>query len=119
MLQILSLENFDNFVKKVRRVAFERPFKVAKKSKLVKQVSEEDIEKIITFKEVKILILDEYVVKQNEEYVVIDASYENCAKLLDSVVDRLINNELNKMASEGELECYFDDDLNDFRFKLK
>lgn len=49
----------------------------------------------------------------------IDASYENCAKLLDSVVDRLINNELNKMASEGELECYFDDDLNDFRFKLK
>jgi hypothetical protein len=119
MLQKLTIEEFDKFVLKVRRSAFETPFKIAKKEKLARNATEEDIEKIITLKEVRILILDEYVVEHNEEYVTIDAAYENCSRMLNAVVDRLVNNELNKMASEGEIECYFDDEFNDFRFKFK
>lgn len=119
MLQKLPMEKFDGFVKKVRRIAFETPFKLAKKLKLAKQASEDDIEQIITFKEVKLLILDEYVVEYNDEYVLIESNYENCSKILESTVNRLVNNELNKMASEGEVECYFDDETNDFRFQIK
>ena len=119
MLQKLTMKKFDGFVKKVRRIAFETPFKLTKKLKLAKQVSEEDIEQKITLKEVKLLILDEYVVEHNDKYVLIESNYENCSKILESTVNRLVNNELNKMASEGDAECYFDDEINDFRFQIK
>lgn len=119
MLKTIKSKDFDNFVKKVRRIAFETPFKAINKTKLAKQASDEDIEKIITFKEVKLLILDEYADEYTEDYIVINDSYENCSKILDAVLSRLINNELNKMASDGELDCYFDDEINDFRFKFK
>lgn len=119
MLQKLPMIKFDDFVRKVRRIAFETPFKLAKKLKLAKQASENDIEQIITFNEVKILILDEYVLEYNDEYVVIESNYENCSKILESTVNRLVNNELNKMASDGDAECYFDDETNEFRFQIK
>lgn len=119
MLKKLKIENFDDFVRRTRRVAFEAPFKLAKKLKLARQATEEDIEKIISFKEVKLLILDQFVEEHTDEYVVINSDYETCSKILDSVINRLVNNELTKMASEGELECYFDSDINDFRFQIK
>jgi hypothetical protein len=119
MLKKLTIENFDNFVKKTRRIAFETPFKLAKKLKLAKLATEEDIEQVISFKEVKLLILEQYSKEYNNDYVIIDNDYDNCSKILDSVISRLVNNELNKMASDGELECYFDSEINDFRFQIK
>ena len=121
MLRQLNYPELELFCKKIRRIAFESTLKVnaKKKKKKFTPPSEEVIESVITLKEVKSLLIDEYSLDTTDKYVVLDNDESVCEKMLESVISRLINNELNIMVNEGVLECYFDSDTNDFMFKMK
>jgi len=121
MLRQLSYNELEEFCKKIRRIAFESTLKINAKKKKKKFVSpaEEVIEDVITLKEVKTILVDEYSLETTDDYIVLDNDHSVCQMMLESVISRLINNELNKMVNEGVLDCYFDDDANDFLFKVK
>jgi hypothetical protein len=119
MLRQLNYPELELFCLKIRRIAFESTLKVNSKKKKFVSPAEEVIESVITLKEVKTLLIDEFSLDTTDEYVVLDNDHSVCQLMLESVISRLINNELNIMVNEGVLECYFDNDSNDFLFKMK
>jgi hypothetical protein len=121
MLRQLNYPELELFCLKIRRIAFESTLKANAKKKKKNFVSPADevIESVITLKEVKTLLINEYSLDTTDEYVVLDNDESVCELMLESVISRLINNELNIMVNEGILECYFDSDANDFMFKMK
>ena len=120
MLTKLNYAELDEFCKKIRRVAFESTLKVSAKKKKKKFIPplEEDINAVISIREIRTLLIAEYSVDTTNEHVVLNNDYAVCQKMLESIVNRLINNELNKMVNEGVLDCYFDDVANEFLFKV-
>ena len=78
-----------------------------------------EIDKVIGFDEVKTIIIEDFAESFENDIVVIDDDVEHCNEIFNAVFQRLINNELCIMASEGILDCYFDDEEEDFVFKVK
>lgn len=121
MLQSLTKTQFDKFVNKVRRMTFELPIRAKHLSDGTKFVrpKQVDIDKALTFEEVKTIIVEDFIVKMESGNFVLDDDPENCNEIFNAIFQRLINNELCLMASQGILDCYFDDESKDFVFKLK
>lgn len=121
MIQNLTKKEFEKFINKVRRMTFELPLRAKHLQEGTKFIrpKQKDIDKVIGFDEVKTIILEDFAISQEDDFVSIDDDTENCNQIFNAVFQRLINNELCLMASEGILECYFDDEEKDFVFKLK
>ena len=114
MLKQLTYSDLQEFCKKLRRVAFESTLKVSKKK--FKSPSEEVIDDVISIREVSTILLDEFSLETTDKYIVLDNDYTVCQLMLNSVINRLVSNELNRMVNDGVLDCGFDDDTNDFFF---
>lgn len=122
VLQILTQKQFDKFVNKVRRAAYELPLRAKHLQEGTKFVRPtiKDINKVLSLKEVKTIIIEDFAVGfETNGDIVLDDDSEKCGEIFNAVFQRLINNELCLMASEGILDCYFDDEEEDFIFKLK
>jgi hypothetical protein len=99
--QIINLEKYADFVRKKAARSFAENY-------------EDDVNTFVTLNQTISMIKENSIGKDEEgKYLMDDSSYEN---LFVALKLRIYNSGLSKLASQGKLECAWDDDKDNMVF---
>ena len=99
--QILNLEKYADFVRK-------------KAARSFAEIYEDDLDGFLTLNQAISMVKERSIRKDKEDkYLMDESSYDD---LFDAMKLRIYNSGLSKLASQGHLECAWDEKKNDMVF---
>jgi hypothetical protein len=137
----LNRKQIESFAKEIRKLIFKNLKEETPKGKNIKNIKiknnkelqrvhdvligklkkvkllNKNMEEILSINE-SVLIIEDYTEKSGDYWFIQD-SEKVCNDIAHDLFSRIINNTLSKLSSEGELECHYDSEENDFIFNVK
>lgn len=99
--QIINLERYADFVRKKAARSFSENY-------------EDDLDGLVTLNQAVIMVKEKSIGKDKEnKYLMDEKGYE---ELFEAMKTRIYNSGLSKLASQGKLECAWDDKKNEMVF---